>query len=102
MNTAKLIVESSPGAVVMVSRDGKIELVNSRAEEMFGYDHSELLGQQIEILLPKRTQNQHAKYRRKFTENPTQRKMGTGRDLIARRKDGRESPIPKVLQGRQQ
>jgi len=89
----KLIVESNPGAIVVIGQDSKIKLVNTQAEEIFGYDCSELLGQQIEILIPQRTQGQHAKYRRKYTENPQPRKMGVGRDLLARRKDGTEFPV---------
>ncbi|MEX0998720.1 MAG: PAS domain S-box protein [Thermodesulfobacteriota bacterium] len=89
----ELIVESNPSAIVMIGEDSKIKLINSRAEGIFGYDRSELLGKQIEILMPKPAWGRHVKHRKKFTESPLLRKMGAGRDLIARRKDGSEFPV---------
>jgi|GEM_PF-1832277 len=89
----KLIVESSPSAIVVIGQDNKIKLINSRAEEIFGYDRLELLGKQVEILMPKHTRGQHAKHRKKFADDPKPRRMGAGRDLIARRKDGSEFPV---------
>jgi len=89
----KLIVESSPTAIVMVDQDSKIKLINSLGEEIFGYDRSELLGKQVEILVPKSARGQHLKHQKKFMESPLPKRMGAGRDLIARRKDGSEIPV---------
>lgn len=88
-----LVVESSPNAILMVNQKGKIVLVNSQAERMFGYSREELIGQSIEILVPERFRIKHSEYRLDFYANPQARPMGKGRDLSALRKDGSEFPV---------
>jgi PAS domain S-box-containing protein len=87
------IVEAAPNAIVMTDREGKIVLVNARTEKLFGYARAELLGQKVELLVPERLRAQHPGLRNGFSENPTVRLMGAGRDLTGLRKDGTEVPI---------
>lgn len=89
----RTVVEAAPNAMVMISADGRIEMVNVQAERLFGYPRSEMLGRPIEILLPDRLQGGHSALRRSFFDEPEARLMGAGRDLFARRKDGREFPV---------
>jgi PAS domain S-box-containing protein len=89
----RLVVESVPGAIVMVSAEGRIVLVNVQAEKFFGYRREELVGQLVEILVPERFRIQHAAYRANFFASPSSRPMGAGRDLYGRRKDGSEFPV---------
>src|SRR6201993_1668809 len=89
----RLAVESAPNAMVMVNQKGKIILVNSQIERLFGYTREELMGQSIEILVPERFRNKHSDYRRGFYADPQTRSMGAGRDLFALRKDGSEFPV---------
>ena len=56
-------VEAAPGALVLVNHEGKIVLVNSHAEKLFGYDRQELLGQRIELLVPPPTRETHGDIR---------------------------------------
>ena len=56
-------VEAAPGALVLVNHEGKIVLVNSHAEKLFGYDRQELLGQPIELLVPQPPRESHADIR---------------------------------------
>lgn len=60
---------------------------------MFGYHRDELLGAEIEMLLPQRLRSIHVYHRAGFTANPRVRAMGAGLDLWARRKEGTEFPI---------
>ncbi len=87
------VIEAMPGAMFMVDADGKMQLVNARVKELFGYEADELLGQSIEILVPGRFRGTHAGHTQRFLSAPSQRKMGAGRELYARRKDGSEIPV---------
>jgi PAS domain S-box-containing protein len=84
------LIESAPDAMVIVDEDGAIVLVNARAEEVFGYPRAELIGQPVEMLLPKGLRRRHLAHREGFMANAHARPMGEGMDLLARRKDGGE------------
>lgn len=87
------VIESSPNGIVIVDKNGVINLVNEQIEKTFGYSRDELLGTSIDILVPRRFQVIHPKYRNSFFANPSTRPMGAGRDLFGLRKDGSEFPV---------
>jgi diguanylate cyclase (GGDEF)-like protein/PAS domain S-box-containing protein len=89
----RLAVESAPNAMVMMDRQGKIVMVNSHALKMFGYELEELVGQSVEVLVPKKFRGEHPEHRMDFSARPKARPMGAGRDLFAVRKDGSEFPV---------
>jgi len=91
--TFQLIVESSPSAIVLVNKEGKIAYVNSQTEKLFGYTRTELLGQGVEKLIPTRYTQKHPGFRDFFFESPSVRSMGAGRELFALKKNGTEFPI---------
>jgi PAS domain S-box-containing protein len=86
-------VESSPSGILMIDGAGKIVLVNREVERLFGYPREELLGQSIEMLVPKRFREKHPSYRNVFFANPKVRSMGAGRELFGLRKNGTEVPV---------
>lgn len=87
------IIESAPTAMIMVDDRGCMVLANRAAELLFGYEREELLGQPIEVLVPRRFGAQHPARRADFFAAPTPRPMGAGRDLFGLRKDGSEVPV---------
>ena len=87
------VVEASPSALVMVSHDGLITLVNRQTERLLGYDRAELLGRNVEMLVPARLRATHREQRNAFNQSPAARAMGAGANLIALRKDGYEVPV---------
>jgi len=86
-------VESAPNAIVMVNKSGTIVMVNAQTEAFFGYSRAELIGQPIEILVPKRFRNAHVGVRQAYLATPVSRPMGAGQDLYGLRKDGTEFPV---------
>jgi len=89
----RLAVEACPSGMVMIDRDGKMVMVNTEIENQFGYAREELIGQPVDMLVPERLRTQHARHRHGFTPKPEARRMGAGRDLFGRRKDGTEFPV---------
>src|SRR5215472_17199961 len=87
------LLESASQAILSMDRAGRIVLVNPKAEEMFGYEHDELLGARVEILLPESKRAAHGRQREEYFEHPRTRPMGIGMDLAGRRKDGTEFPV---------
>jgi PAS domain S-box-containing protein len=87
------VVESAPNAMVMIGMSGKIEMVNTQAERVFGFERSEMLGQPIEMLVPSRFRFNHPNLREAFFESPVSRPMGAGRDLYGLKKNGTEFPV---------
>ncbi len=87
------LLEAAPDAMVIVDQTGRMVLVNSQTERMFGYTQEELLQQPVEILIPDKFRGRHAQHREAYHESPQPRPMGTGLELLARRKDGSTFPV---------
>jgi PAS domain S-box-containing protein len=90
----EVLIETDPNGILVVDPEGRIKLVNRQLTKLFGYHRDELMGQQVETLLPERYRRGHVSLRSEFSEHPANRPMGAGRrDLNGLRKDGREFPV---------
>jgi PAS domain S-box-containing protein len=81
----KGLLESAPDAIVIVGEEGVIHLANKQCENIFGFTKEELIGSNIELLLP------HGQPL--FLRNPSQYVTGTPIELSGRRKNGGEFPV---------
>lgn len=88
----EMAIEAAPSSMLMVDEEGRITFANSPSYSMFGYEPGELEGRSIDILVPDRMRAAHAGHRARYLQQPQARRMGEGRDLVGRRKDGSEFP----------
>ena len=89
----RVLVEGAPQSIIMTDAQGLITLLNSQTERLFGYTRQELVGQSIDLLVPKRYRPNHPAMRQGYLQSPTARPIGVGRDLHGLRKDGTEVPV---------
>ena len=84
------LLEYAPDAIVIADTSGRIVYANRQVESLLGYVGAELVGESIEMLLPERFRDVHRMHRAAYVEAPSERPMGDGRELRARRRDGAE------------
>ncbi len=87
------VLEAAPDALVCVEPSGRIARLNDRVGELFGYGRDELLGAEVEVLLPHDLRAAHVHHRADFNAHPRVRSMGSGLALVARHRDGSEIPV---------
>jgi PAS domain S-box-containing protein len=87
------LLEAAPDAILEVDRSGCIVLLNAVAEQMFGYPRSELVGQNVDRLLPAGLRPRHEQHRANYYAHPKTRPMGSGLRLEAVRRDGTRFPV---------
>ena len=87
------LLDTAPDAIVVIDQSGRIVLVNLQTERLFGYPRGQLVGLDVEVLLPERFRRSHVRHRSKFIAEPNVRPMGSGLELFARRGDGTEFPV---------
>jgi PAS domain S-box-containing protein len=87
------ILEASPDAVVLVDDEGLISFANRVAERMFYYPMSQLLGMNVDALVPVQARSRHDQLRNQFKTVPRSRAMASGQALSAVRSDGNEFPV---------
>src|SRR5215813_2600141 len=83
-------LEGVPDSMVLSDSKGRIVLVNANAERMFGYSQGELIGKDVEVLMPTQFRTRHQHHRATYYANPSVRPMGIAQVLPAVRKDGAE------------
>jgi PAS domain S-box-containing protein len=91
------LLEAAPDAMVVVNQDGEIVLLNLQAESQFGYSRDELLGQKVKNIIPEGFAERLIADGERTASEALAQQIGTGIELIARRKDGTEFPIELML-----
>jgi PAS domain S-box-containing protein len=93
LNSQTALLDLLPDAIVGVSPDGLIALVNAQAEVLFGYAREELVGQAVEVLVPEALRQSHRSHRVKYVADPRTRPMSETLELHGLRRDGTELPV---------
>jgi PAS domain S-box-containing protein len=94
IDTAQKLLDLAPDALILVNAAGSVVYANSAVETMFGISPDELLGRDIDLLLPERLRAIHMRHRVVFGTNPSTREMSQrALPLFARRRDGSEFPV---------
>lgn len=86
------IFQFAPDAIIGVEEDGSIVLANAQVEQVFGYTRSEIIGRQLEELIPMQFRGDHVGHRSRYLAAPMTRPMGAGLQLRGLRADGTEFP----------
>jgi len=89
----KSIIETAVDAIVVITRDGNVCLVNPATEKLFGYQSSELVGRNVSVLMPEPDHSRHDGYLRNFQTSGERKIIGIGREVEGRRKDGSTFPM---------
>ena len=87
------LFENATEGFVVTNNLGDIVLVNPSACRMFGYETHEIIGQKVELLIPKQYKKGHVQLRDGFYDKPQNRVMGHGRDLYGEKKSGESFPV---------
>ncbi|CAN5883575.1 hypothetical protein BH11MYX3_BH11MYX3_33820 [soil metagenome] len=87
------LVDAAPDGLIVCDPQGRILLANAEACRMFGYSKSELVGEQVDVLVPAGVRPRHHGFVDGFVSAPRLRPMGSGLDLLGCRRDGTEFPI---------
>lgn len=90
-------VEQAVDACVLVDHENKVVFFNAAAEAMFGYDHDEVVGRNVSMLVPSDIRDKHDSMMNANRNGAADKVVGGSRDLTARRKDGSEISINLAL-----
>jgi protein-histidine pros-kinase len=87
------LLAAAPDAMLLADQRGRIVALNDRCAQLFGYDHAEMVGQSVEMLIPAPQRDLHRRQRAAYGARPSIRAMFSGLDLVALRKDGSRVPV---------
>lgn len=86
------ILESSVDGIVAIDDAGTMSYVNASARAMFGYAEGELIGKNVNQLMPSPDRQRHDQYLERYLETGVAKIIGIGREVVGLRKDGSEFP----------
>lgn len=87
------VLDTVQDGVITIDAEGRVETFNSAAARIFGYSPEEVIGKNVNILMPERDHGEHDNYPRNYRIAGTRRMTGSARKVSARRKDGVEFPV---------
>ena len=90
---ARSALDAAPDAMIIIDSAGIIRYANRQVTALFGYPHDDIIGREVELLMPQRYRMRHLGHRERYNHSGKIRPMGQGLELFGRRLDGREFPV---------
>jgi PAS domain S-box-containing protein len=88
----RAVLETAVDAIISIDDHGIVQRMNEAAERMFGYSRSEVIGRNVNILMPSPEREAHDGYLARYRATGERKIIGIGREVLCRRKDGTEFP----------
>ena len=89
----RALIDAAVDAIVVIDSRGRVEVFNKAAERLFGFSEAEIIGQNVNVLMPEPDHSHHDGYIAHHLETGERRIIGIGRDVKARRRDGESFPV---------
>ncbi len=89
----RAVVESAVDGIIVIDAHGRVEMFNPAAERLFGYAAHEVLGQNVDMLMPSPYREEHDSYLSRYLATGRAKIIGIGREVQGRRKDGSVFPL---------
>lgn len=87
------VIKTTVDAIIVIDADGAIESFNPGAERLFGYDATDVIGRNVNILMPEPFHGEHDSYLHRYLQTGHAAIIGTGRQVTGRRRDGSTFPL---------